>query len=75
MSEAGYEQKYIHETFDTKRVVLLEPNVNGFEKNFEDFVNGMVETQCVASLQQSPLDKKVVALSAGMASVHLALLV
>jgi dTDP-4-amino-4,6-dideoxygalactose transaminase len=74
MSEAGYEQKYIQEAFDTNWVVPLGPNVNGFEKDLEDFVNGMVETQCIASPQQPPLDKKVVALSAGTAAVHLALL-
>ena len=73
MSEAGLEQKYIQEAFDTNWVVPLGPNVNGFEKDLEDFVNGMVETQNFASLQ-SPLQKHVVALSAGTAAVHLALL-
>ena len=73
MSEAGLEQKYIQEAFDTNWVVPLGPNVNGFEQDLEDFVNGMVETQNFASLQ-SPLQKHVVALSAGTAAVHLALL-
>jgi len=59
MSEAGLEQKYIKEAFDTNWVVPLGPNVNGFEKDLEDFVG------------QS---KRVVALSAGTAAVHLALL-
>lgn len=30
MSEAGLEQKYIKEAFDTNWVVPLGPNVNGF---------------------------------------------
>lgn len=33
MSEAGLEQKYIKEAFDTNWVVPLGPNVNGFEKD------------------------------------------
>ena len=59
MSEAGLEQKYIQEAFDTNWVVPLGPNVNGFEKDLEDFVG------------QS---KRVVALSAGTAAVHLGLI-
>ena len=51
MSEAGLEQKYIQEAFDTNWVVPLGPNVNGFEKDLEDFVNGAVGTQNFASLQ------------------------
>ena len=39
MSEAGLEQKYIKEAFDTNWVVPLGPNVNGFEKDLEGFVN------------------------------------
>ena len=67
MSEAGLEQKYIKEAFDTNWVVPLGPNVNGFEKDLEDFVN-QNETQNVK------LSKRVVALSAGTAAVHLALI-
>ncbi len=59
MSEAGMEQKYIKEAFDTNWVVPLGPNVNGFEKELEEFVGQK---------------KRVVALSAGTAAVHLALL-
>ena len=59
MSEEGLEQKYIKEAFDTNWVVPLGPNVNAFEKDLESFVG-----------QQ----KKVVALSAGTAAVHLALI-
>ena len=59
MSEAGLEQKYIKEAFDTNWVVPLGPNVNGFEKDLEDFVGE---------------GKRVVALSSGTAAVHLGLL-
>ena len=59
MSEKGLEQKYIKEAFDTNWVVPLGPNVNGFEADLETFVGE---------------DKRVVALSAGTAAVHLALL-
>ena len=38
MSEAGIEQKYIKEAFDTNWVVPLGPNVDGFEKDLEEFV-------------------------------------
>ena len=37
MSDGGIEQKYIKEAFDTNWVVPLGPNVNGFEKDLEDF--------------------------------------
>ncbi len=59
MSEDGAEQRYVKEAFDTNWVVPLGPNVNGFEKDLEEFVG---------------LKKRVVALSAGTAAVHLALL-
>ena len=81
MSDAGLEQKYIQEAFDTNWVVPLGPNVNGFEKDLEEFVNGTsvetydrVETYGRTSLRQTPLQKRVVALSAGTAAVHLALI-
>ena len=51
--------KYIQEAFDTNWVVPLGPNVNGFEEDLKQFVGG---------------DKEIVALSAGTAAVHLALL-
>ena len=59
MSEDGMEQKYVKEAFDTNWVVPLGPNVNGFEKDLEEFCGQ---------------NKRVVALSAGTAAVHLALL-
>ena len=69
MSDEGWEQKYIKEAFDTNWVVPLGPNVNGFEKDLEDFVNGSGFT-----VQGSRLNKRVVALSSGTAAVHLGLL-
>ena len=38
MSEAGWEQKYVKEAFDTNWVVPMGPNVNAFEKELEAFV-------------------------------------
>ena len=67
MSDAGLEQKYIKEAFDTNWVVPLGPNVNGFEKDLEDFVN-------TNDSNDTNLQKRVVALSAGTAAVHLGLL-
>ena len=75
MSDAGIEQKYIKEAFDTNWVVPLGPNVNGFEKDLENFCNGIVETRHGTSLQQTePLQKRVVALCSGTAAVHLSLI-
>ena len=59
MSEAGLEQKYIKEAFDTNWVVPLGPNVSAFEEDLKNFVGE---------------GREVVALSAGTAAVHLALL-
>ena len=56
---SGKEQAFIQEAFDTNWVVPLGPNVNGFEKDLEEFVGQ---------------DKRVVALSSGTAAVHLALI-
>ena len=56
---SGKEIGFIQEAFDTNWVVPLGPNVNAFEQDLERFVGQ---------------DKKVVALSAGTAAVHLALL-
>lgn len=56
---SGNEQKFVQEAFDSNWVVPLGPNVNGFEKDLEEFVGQ---------------NKRVVALSAGTAAVHLALL-
>ena len=71
MSEAGLEQKYIQEAFDTNWVVPLGPNVNGFEKDLEDFVNLKPGT---LNFEPGTLSKRVVALSSGTSAVHLALI-
>ena len=67
MSEAGLEQKYVKEAFDTNWVVPMGPNVNAFEKDLETFANSKSDGT-------EPLDRKVVCLSAGTAAVHLALI-
>ncbi len=67
MSEAGLEQKYVKEAFDTNWVVPMGPNVNAFEKDLEAFANSKEDGT-------EPLDRKVVCLSAGTAAVHLALI-
>lgn len=56
---SGNEQKFIQEAFDTNWVVPLGPNVNGFEQDLKEFAGQ---------------NREVVALSAGTAAVHLALL-
>ena len=56
---SGNEMKYINEAFADNWVVPLGPNVNGFEEDLEKFVGG---------------NKKVVALSAGTAAIHLGLI-
>ena len=64
---SGKEQHFIKEAFDDNWVVPLGPNVNGFEEDLETFVNNRTDGQ-------GSLNKKVVALSAGTAAVHLALI-
>jgi dTDP-4-amino-4,6-dideoxygalactose transaminase len=56
---SGKEQQFIQEAFDTNWVVPLGPNVNGFEDDLKRFVGQ---------------NKEVVALSAGTAAIHLALI-
>ena len=56
---SGKEQQFIQEAFDTNWVVPLGPNVNGFEQDLKQFVGQ---------------NKEVVALSAGTAAIHLALI-
>jgi len=65
---SGREMDFIKEAFDTNWVVPLGPNVNGFEADLENFVTKKLDGTQLA-------DKKpVVALSAGTAAVHLALI-
>lgn len=67
MSEEGLEQKYIKEAFDTNWVVPLGPNVNAFEEDLKRFVN----SQENGSVNPN---REIVALSAGTAAIHLALI-
>lgn len=60
---SGNEMQYIQEAFDTNWVVPLGPNVDAFEKDLENYVNG-----------KGALNKRVVALSAGTAAIHLGLI-
>lgn len=55
----GTELKYVHEAFDANWVAPLGPNVDGFEKDLEKFLDA---------------DVKVAVLSAGTAALHLALI-
>ena len=56
---SGKEQDFIKEAFETNWVVPLGPNVNAFEEALESFVGE---------------NKRIVALSAGPAAIHLALI-
>ena len=71
MSETGEEQKFVKEAFDTNWVVPLGPNVNGFEKDLEEFVSSLSPDP---SPEGKGLSKRVVALSSGTSAVHLALI-
>lgn len=54
----GTEQDFVKEAFDTNWVAPLGPNVNGFEKDIEKYLDK---------------DRHVAALSSGTAAIHLAL--
>ena len=72
MSEAGWEQNYIQEAFDTNWVVPLGPNVNGFEEDLKKYVAEVKGEKC--DVKGGLVEKEVVALSSGTAAVHLGLL-
>lgn len=55
----GMEQKFVNEAFDTNWVAPLGPNVNGFEKDLENYLGENVF---------------VAALSSGTSAIHLALI-
>ncbi|MFI1773817.1 DegT/DnrJ/EryC1/StrS family aminotransferase [Thalassobellus citreus] len=54
----GTEQKFVNEAFDTNWIAPLGPNVDGFEKDIENYLGG---------------DSHVAVLSSGTAAIHLAL--
>lgn len=70
---SGNEMKFIEEAFQDNWVVPLGPNVDGFEKDLENFINKVLNpSDSKPSLLHSP--RLVVALSSGTAALHLALL-
>ncbi|NEM97613.1 DegT/DnrJ/EryC1/StrS family aminotransferase [Pontibacter burrus] len=56
----GTEEKYVKEAFDTNWIAPLGPNVDGFEKDLENYLGNEVH---------------VAALSSGTAALHLALII
>ncbi|WP_028888621.1 DegT/DnrJ/EryC1/StrS family aminotransferase [Tenacibaculum ovolyticum] len=54
----GTEQKYVQEAFDTNWIAPLGPNVNGFEKDLENYIGENSSVACLVS---------------GTAAIHLAL--
>ena len=65
---SGREQEFIQEAFDTNWVVPLGPNVNAFEESLRDFLIGH------GNFQIENKRKRIVALSAGTAALHLGLI-
>ncbi len=55
----GNEEKYVQEAFDTNWIAPLGPNVNGFEKDLENYIN---DSSSIATL------------ASGTAAIHLALI-
>lgn len=45
----GEEQKYVQEAFDTNWVAPLGPNVNGFEKDLENYIGENSNVACLVS--------------------------
>ena len=54
----GGEQKYVQEAFDTNWIAPLGPNVNGFEKDLENYISENSNVACLVS---------------GTSAIHLAL--
>ncbi len=81
---SGNEMKYVEEAFADNWVVPLGPNVNAFEEDLESFAGSESGTGCTLdehgitrwpqAAWAEAAQKKVVALSAGTAAVHLALI-
>ncbi len=55
----GSEQKYVQEAFDTNWIAPLGPNVNGFEKDLENYIGENSNVACLVS---------------GTSAIHLALI-
>ncbi|MDE5875131.1 MAG: aminotransferase class I/II-fold pyridoxal phosphate-dependent enzyme, partial [Muribaculaceae bacterium] len=78
---SGREMDFINEAFADNWVVPLGPNVNGFEKDLEHFFlspdvkQPLVQTADmeISHSSEQLKEKRIVALSAGTAAIHLAL--
>ena len=82
---SGKEMDFINEAFAENWVLPLGPNVNGFEKDLEHFfISGETDAKEETTTVQAPdlktsnepalfAQKKIVALSAGTAAIHLGL--
>ena len=60
---SGYEMEFVQDAFDTNWVTPMGPNVNGFEKGLENYLDN----------ENNPT-KHIVALNSGTAALHLGLL-
>lgn len=69
---SGKELFFINEAFKTNWVVPLGPNVNDFEKDLKNFVESGSNGEIMDWAKSQ--GKEIVALSAGTAAVHLALI-
>ena len=69
---SGREKDFIDEAFADNWVVPLGPNVNGFEKDLENFFLH-TPSPLPADDKKTLEEKRIVALSSGTAAIHLAL--
>ena len=56
---SGFEDEFINKAFESNWIAPLGPNINGFEKDLETYLN---------------YDSNVVVLNSGTAAIHLALI-
>ena len=69
---SGREQEFINEAFADNWVVPLGPNVTGFEKDLEKFF--LHNPTIPEDIREKLKEKRIVALSAGTAAIHLGLI-
>ena len=75
MSDSGSEMKYISEAFASNWVAPLGPNVDGFEKDLEQFLNREMSPLHSTAFRSGRHDVlEIAALSSCTAAIHLALL-
>ena len=65
---SGHEQKYINDAFNTNWIAPLGPNVDGFEKDLEEYIENHWNNSSRTT------KKRVCALSSGTAAIHLGLI-